>query len=80
MASDWSSLGGYGRTDARMPLPVGRTNNTGALGMIMQALLRQGAMKAAPQPTPEEDDPELARLLAEAFGVAPQSPPDSRGY
>jgi hypothetical protein len=76
---EWSSLGGFGNVNARMPLPVGKTDNTGALGMIMQALLR-GAKP--PQHTPEDEDPEIARLLAEAFGMAPQPMPDPamRGY
>ena len=56
--SEWASLGGYGNVDARMPMPVGKTDNTGALGMIMQALLRR-AGQTQPQPMPE-DDPELS--------------------
>ena len=81
MNSTWASLGGYGNVDARAPLPVGRAGgNGGALGLIMQALMRSAAMKAQPQ-TPEEDDPELARLLAEAFGMTPQAPSAGiRGY
>jgi hypothetical protein len=81
--SEWGSLGGFGNVNAQMPLPVGKTDNTGALGMLLQALLRHGAMQAQPQPMPEKDDPELARLLAEAFGVAPREPmpnPAMRGY
>ena len=81
---NWASLGGgYGNVDMQAPMPFGKTDNTGVLGMLAQALMRQGAMKAQPQEQPEEDDPELARLLAQAFGMTPEEPmsdPAMRGY
>lgn len=72
---NWASLGGFGNVDMRGSLPVGKTDNTGALGMVGQALLRQIAMNAQRQRTPEEDDPELAQLFAQAFGMARRQRP-----
>lgn len=64
--SGWASLGGFGNVSMQGPLPIGRTNNTGALGMIAQALMQAGSMRPAPTP---EDDPEVAALLARMFGA-----------
>jgi len=84
----WASLGGFGNVNASGPMPFGKVDNTGALGMIAQALLRS-APSPGGQPMPAkkpEDDEELARLLMQAFGGGmpqqqpPMPNPAMRGY
>ncbi len=58
--SAWASLGGYGNVDARAPLPVGRTDNTGVLGMLAQALMRNADRAGVKVP---QEEPEIAGLL-----------------
>ena len=78
--SSWASLGGYGNVDARMPLPVGQTDNTGVLGMIMQAMLRRAAQSGAQAPTQKpEPDPEAELEMARMLGLLPPKP-DKPGY
>lgn len=67
---NWGSLGGgYGNVDMQMPMPVGKTNGIGPLTIFGQALMRQGGRMMQPGMNPEEDDPELHRLVAQAFGM-----------
>ena len=73
--SEWASLGGYGNVNARMPMPVGQTDNTGALGMLMQALLRRAGQRMPPQ----EPDPEAELEMARMLGLLPPKP-DKPGY
>lgn len=71
--TEWASLGGYGNVSMRSPLPVGRTDNTGALGMLVQWLARFADRRGAKMPQEEqaqqygEDDTD--RLMAEALGM-----------
>lgn len=78
--SQWASLGGYGNVSMRAPMPVGRTDNTGALGMLARLLLRQGSTQAQP----EEPDPEAEMEMARLLGLVPQGPSyaslSMRGY
>lgn len=71
--SQWASLGGFGNVDMRASLPVGQTDNTGALGMIARMLLRKGAQQ--PRGMPEQEyDPEAELEMARLLGLVPQAP------
>lgn len=71
--SGWASLGGFGNVSMKGALPIGRTNNAGALGLIAELLMRHGAMQRQPAQQPE-DSPEVAELLARLFGKAAPDP------
>jgi hypothetical protein len=67
--SQWASLGGFGNVDMRGSLPFGNTDNTGALGMIAQMLMRQGSQSGGAQ---GEYDPEAEEEMARLLGLMPQ--------
>ena len=67
------SLGGAGRMDANMAMPVGNTGPGGAVGMGLMALLRKMGM-AEPEPMPA--DPVNDRAMAEMLGLVGPSEDD----
>ena len=73
--SNWGglSLGGVGRVDANMAMPVGNTGPGGSVGMGLMALLRKLGMAA---PEPEPVDPEAERGMAEMLGLTGPSEAD----
>lgn len=76
---NWASLGGgYGNVDMQAPLPIGKTDNTGALGIIGQLLMRQGSrmlQQGQPQGHNPDDELEMARMLGLALGRVGQGSP-----
>lgn len=74
--SGWSFLGDLGRMQGSAPMPFGRTDNTGALGMLVQALTRGMAGKGGQQV--QQPDPEAEEAMARLLGLIPQQPVDQR--